>query len=291
MFKIIKTVKEMQEEAESFRLAKKRIGLVPTMGYLHEGHLSLIRNIRKECDILVVSIFINPTQFGPQEDLKEYPRDFEEDKQLVIDAGGDIIFFPTDTEIYGTNYLTFVKVKKWGEIMCGESRPIHFEGVTTIVAKLFNIVKPHRAVFGQKDAQQGAIINKMAADLNFDIDIKISPTIREKDGLAMSSRNFYLNKEGRKEAVVLFKSLMTARTAIENGERNTEAIKEMIYRCFKDYPLAVLEYVDIRDYNTLLKPDYLKGEVLIALAAKIGVTRLIDNVIVNLIDEKNPVFT
>jgi len=280
MFKVIEKIKEMQEQADSFRRAGKRIGLVPTMGYLHEGHLSLIRNIRNECDIVVVSIFVNPAQFGPQEDLKDYPRDFERDIKLISKTGDAVIFHPEVREMYGNNYLTYVKVKELSDIMCGKTRPIHFEGVTTIVAKLFNIVKPHVALFGQKDAQQAVIIKKMVTDLNFDVEIKISPTIREKDGLAMSSRNSYLNKEEKKDALVLYKSLLTAKEEIEKGERKAELIKEKIREHFEEYPGVSLEYVEIRDFNTLENRVYLEGEVLIALAARAGPARLIDNIIV-----------
>ncbi|RKY83862.1 pantoate--beta-alanine ligase [candidate division KSB1 bacterium] len=281
MVEIIKKIKEMQKRAESFRRMGKRIGLVPTMGFLHEGHLSLIRNIRNDCDVLVVSIFVNPTQFGPGEDFKEYPRDFERDKKLINENGGDIIFAPDTEEIYGKNYLTFVKVRELSEIMCGRSRPTHFEGVTTIVAKLFNIVKPHIAIFGQKDAQQAVIIKKMVNDLNFDVEIKISPIVREKSGIAMSSRNTYLNNNEKEQALALYKSLLIAREEISKGERKSEGIKEKMKNCFEKYPDVKLEYIEIRDFDTLKDLNHLKGNVLIAVAAKIGCARLIDNIIVN----------
>ncbi|NVM04874.1 MAG: pantoate--beta-alanine ligase, partial [Candidatus Helarchaeota archaeon] len=214
--KIIRKIKEMQSFSEHLKLEGKKIGLVPTMGYLHQGHLSLVEAVRPLCDVVVMSIFVNPTQFAPNEDFARYPKDFKRDKKLAEQSGVDVIFYPSYNEMYKKNYLTAVKVKQITEIMCGKSRPTHFEGVTTVVAKLFNIVKPHIAVFGQKDAQQAVVIKKMIEDLNFDIKIIISPLIRENDGLAVSSRNSYLSACGRKDALVLYKSLMFAKKEIKN---------------------------------------------------------------------------
>jgi pantoate--beta-alanine ligase len=226
--KIITKITDMQEQADRLRRQGKKIGLVPTMGYLHEGHLSLVREAQKHSDLVVMSIFVNPTQFGPNEDLEDYPRDFDWDAELARTAGCDIIFYPDVSEIYPGNYLTSVIVEKITKVLCGVSRPTHFRGVTTIVAKLFNIVKPHIAVFGQKDAQQAIVIKKMVVDLNYDIEIIVAPIIREADGLAMSSRNTYLTLGQRKQAAVLYQSLMAAGKMIEAGERDARIIKNQV---------------------------------------------------------------
>ena len=207
---IISSINEMQKKADQLRLRGKKIGLVPTMGFLHEGHLSLVQKIKKYCDIIVMSIFVNPKQFAPDEDFKDYPRDFNCDCELAKKQGVDIIFNPLSKNIYSKPYLTYVEVDHITQVLCGASRPTHFKGVTTIVAKLFNIVNPHVVVFGQKDAQQAIVIKQMVKDLNLDIKIIIAPIIREKDGLAKSSRNNYLSSEQRKQALVLFQSLIAA---------------------------------------------------------------------------------
>lgn len=278
--KIITQIAAMQKQADDLRVQGKRIGFVPTMGFLHEGHLSLVREAKKNSDAVVMSIFVNPTQFGPNEDFKDYPRNFDRDVALAESAGCEIIFYPDSSEVYPESYLTYVEVEKISKVMCGVSRPTHFRGVTTIVAKLFNIVKPHVAVFGQKDAQQAMIIKRMAADLNFDIKIIVAPIVRENDGLAMSSRNTYLTPEQRKQATVLYQSLMAAQTMIEAGERKIEIIQNQIKSMIEQQPDAIIDYIAIVDTTNLKPVTQLNGEILVALAVKIGKTRLIDNIIV-----------
>ena len=277
--KVITKIKKMQSLSEKLRLERKKIGFVPTMGYLHNGHLSLVKRIKPLCDTVVMSIFVNPTQFGPNEDFKDYPRNFKRDKKLAQQSGVDIIFYPTIKEMYKNDFLTSVKVKKITEIMCGLSRPTHFEGVTTVVAKLFNIIKPHIAIFGQKDAQQSAVIKKMAKDLNFDIKIIISPIIREKDGLAISSRNTYLSKDERKDALVLYESLIYAKNLIRNDETSPKFIIKKMKELISRKKRVKLDYISITNPDTLENVKEIKGKVLIALAAYIGKTRLIDNII------------
>lgn len=279
--KIITSPSEMQAYSNKARMEGKIIGFVPTMGFLHEGHLSLMRRCRSENDICVVSIFVNPTQFGPNEDYERYPRDLERDSKMSEEVGVDIIFHPSVEDMYPKGYATFVNVERLTEKMCGLSRPGHFRGVTTVVTKLFNLVKPHRAYFGQKDAQQAIVIKRMVQDLNMDIEIIVMPTVREKDGLAMSSRNKYLNEEERKSALVLSRSLFTAEEMIRSGVRNAsdiyKAIKEMIER----EPLARIDYISIVDAETLEDVSEIRTNTLIALAVFIGQTRLIDNIVVN----------
>lgn len=281
--RIIRTVDDMFSLALKIRRAGKVIGFVPTMGYLHEGHLSLIRIARPKCDILVVSIFVNPTQFAPEEDLNEYPRDIERDESLCEKEGVDILFYPTKEEMYPNGFRTEVKVKGLSEILCGESRPIHFAGVTTVVAKLFNIVKPDITVFGQKDAQQAVIIKRMVEDLNFGVDIIVGPIIREEDGLAMSSRNKYLTPEQRKAAPVLYKSLLVAKNEIESGRmKSLSDVVEMIRRKINNAGDFEIDYIAIVDPVNLEPVEKIaENEVLILIAAKIGQTRLIDNILVS----------
>jgi pantoate--beta-alanine ligase len=280
--KIINRVSDMQQEADRLREQGKRIGFVPTMGYLHEGHLRLVQVAQSHCDVVVMSIFVNPTQFGPAEDFADYPRDFNQDVELADSAGCDMIFHPDVHEIYPENYLTYVEVEKLGDVLCGASRPTHFRGVTTIVSKLFHIVKPHLTVFGQKDAQQAIVIKRMVKDLNFDIEIIVAPTFREKDGLAMSSRNTYLTPAQRKQAVVLHQSLIAAQRMIENGERSAGAIKEKMRAIIEKQPDAIIDYIEIVDTTHLAPLTLLSGEVLIALAVKIGKPRLIDNMMMQI---------
>lgn len=277
---IITSIQEMQAEAERLRLQGQRIGFVPTMGYLHEGHLSLVRTARQHADVVIMSIFVNPTQFGPTEDYNEYPRNFDRDVVLAASVGCHIVFNPTVNDIYPENYLTYVEVEKITGVLCGRSRPTHFRGVTTIVAKLFHIVKPHVAVFGQKDAQQALVIQRMVRDLNFDIQIVIAPIVREKDGLAMSSRNIYLTPEQRPQAAALYQALMMAKSLIEKGERNAQVIKDHLRRYIERLAAATIDYIEIVDTTHLQPLAVLQGEVLIALAVKIGKPRLIDNIIV-----------
>lgn len=279
--KVIESVSEMQLLARDFRRRGEIIGFVPTMGYLHNGHLSLIRIARHKSDVCVVSIFVNPTQFGPQEDLDKYPRDMQRDKMLCEREGVDIIFAPTVAEMYPEGYCTYVEVLgRMTEVLCGRYRKGHFRGVTTVVAKLFNIVQPHFAVFGQKDGQQLAVIRQMVRDLNFPVEIIGAPTVREPDGLAMSSRNKYLTAEERKVAPVLYKSLLLAKDMIENGERDANAIVSSMKSMIAKAGLFRIQYVEIVDAETLSPVDKIKGKVMIALAAFIGKARLIDNIII-----------
>jgi len=276
--KIIHSVADMQAEAEALRRSGQTIGFVPTMGYLHEGHLSLLRIARKRADVTVMSIFVNPTQFGPNEDLERYPRDFERDERLAREEGCDILFYPSTEEMYPYPYRTYVVVEEITHVLCGKSRPTHFRGVTTIVAKLFNIVKPHFAVFGQKDAQQVIVIKQMARDLNFNLDILTGPIVREPDGLAMSSRNAYLSADERKDALNLYKSLTEAKRLIEAGERDALKIKNAIERILRQGKSVRTDYIEIVDTTNLKPVEKIQGDVLIALAVFVGKTRLIDNI-------------
>jgi pantoate--beta-alanine ligase len=268
----------MQTICGGLKRGRKIIGLVPTMGYLHEGHLSLVRIAKRESDILVVSVFVNPTQFGPQEDFTRYPRDFKSDRQLLEKEGCDYIFVPRLKDVYAENYSTYVNVEDITRKFEGEKRPGHFRGVTTIVAKLFNIVQPDISVFGQKDAQQAVVLKKMADDLNFGVRMIIGPTIREKDGLALSSRNKYLSSEERKQAPILFQSLQEAKGLINKGERNPNKVMARMRNMISKQPLAKLEYIAVTDTKRLKPLRKIKGEILISLAARFGKARLIDNV-------------
>lgn len=254
------------------------VGLVPTMGYLHQGHLSLIRRAREECDHVVVSIFVNPTQFGPKEDLARYPRDIERDSNL-IQAYTDLLWMPTAEIMYPQGYQTWVEVEAMTRPLEGAMRPGHFRGVTTVVAKLFIAVQPHRAYFGQKDAQQAAVIRQMTRDLNFPIEIVVSPTTREPDGLAMSSRNVYLDPEQRKAATVLYRALNAANDAYESGERDAETLRQIMRDMLAAEPLAQMQYVSCADYDTLEELDVIKRKALLSMAVFIGKTRLIDNLV------------
>ena len=255
------------------------VGLVPTMGFLHEGHLSLIRRAREECDHVVVSIFVNPTQFGPKEDLSKYPRDLDRDLKLIEPLGTDLVWIPSAEIMYPKGYQTWVEVEAITNPLEGAMRPGHFKGVTTIVAKLFNGVQPHKAYFGQKDAQQVAVIRQMTRDLNFPIEIVVCPTLREADGLAMSSRNVYLDPEQRKAATVLFRSLGAGKELYEGGERNAEKIRGKMKEVLAGEPLAEPQYVSCADYDTLEELEEIKGKALLSMAVFIGKTRLIDNFI------------
>jgi len=279
--KIITTIEEMQSYSAELRANGKFVGFVPTMGALHDGHLSLIRESAANNDVTVVSIFVNPTQFGANEDLDKYPRTLERDTELSRSAGADIIFAPSADEMYPPNSATFVNVESLTQGLCGKSRPTHFRGVTTVVAKLFNIVQPHRAYFGQKDAQQLAVISKMVADLNIPTEIIPCPIVRENDGLAMSSRNVYLSPAEREQATILYEALTAAQTLIAEGERNAEAVKERLTSILNTANLGIIDYVEIVDFHTLQPTATIKPPTLIALAVKFGNTRLIDNVIIN----------
>lgn len=252
------------------------VGFVPTMGFLHDGHLSLIRRARDECDHVIVSIFVNPTQFGPKEDLAKYPRDLERDFRL-IEPLTDLVWTPSAESMYPTGYQTWVEVEAVARPLEGAMRPGHFKGVTTVVAKLFNAVQPHKAYFGQKDAQQVAVIRQMTRDLNFPIEIVVCPTTREPDGLAMSSRNVYLNSEQRQAATALFRSLSAAKELFEQGERDAEKLRGKMKEVLASEPLAEPQYVSCADYDTLEELTEIKGKALLSMAVFIGKTRLIDN--------------
>lgn len=277
---IIRDISSLRKAIKAARHADKTIGLVPTMGFLQEGHLSLIRQARRENDLVILSIFVNPIQFGMGEDFEEYPRDLEGDASLAEQNGCHIIYAPTVTEMYPNGYATFVDVEHLTEGLCGASRPGHFRGVTTVVAKLFNIVTPDHAYFGQKDAQQVLVIQRMAKDLNMDVDVVIMPTVREADGLAMSSRNTYLTPKQRTAATILFRSLREAEAKIKNGQRDTNAIIQFINQTIANEPLANIDYIAIVDTEELKPIEIINGRTLIALAIRVGKTRLIDNIIV-----------
>ncbi len=276
--RIFNSPEDMQKFSISEKLNGKKISFVPTMGYLHEGHLSLMREGKKYGDILVVSIFVNPTQFGPNEDLNRYPRDFEGDLKKCESVGVDAIFYPTNENMYNKDFQTYVEVKKVTQNLCGLSRPIHFRGVATVVAKLFNIVQPDYAFFGEKDFQQLVVIKQMVKDLNFPIEIIGCPIVREHDGLAMSSRNAYLNDEERKQALCLYKSILKVKELFNNGIKNSKKLIDEAVKIIKSHPLAEIDYVKIVDINTM---EDIEGEInkdaLYALAVRIGKTRLIDN--------------
>jgi pantoate--beta-alanine ligase len=247
------------------------------MGYLHEGHLSLIRKARQECRNVVLSIFVNPTQFGANEDLSKYPRDLERDLALVSPLGVDLVWTPTPEIMYPNGYQTWVEVEAMTRPLEGAMRPTHFKGVTTVVAKLFNATQPDKAYFGQKDAQQAAIIRQMVRDLNFPIEIIVCPTMREADGLAMSSRNKYLEGDDRKAATILFRALTAARSAYEGGERNAEVLRRKMREVLGNEPRAQVQYVSCADYDTLEELETINGKTLLSMAVLLGKTRLIDN--------------
>ncbi len=269
---------EMQEIANKYREWGKTIGFVPTMGYLHKGHLSLVKEAKKNNDVTFVSIFVNPTQFAPNEDLDKYPRDIERDEELLKKEGVDFLFYPTVENMYPNGFQTYVSVESLTQVLEGASRPTHFRGVTTVVSKLFNITKPHRAYFGKKDAQQLIVIKKMVEDLNFDVEIVGLPIVREEDGLAMSSRNKYLNKKEREEAVCLYQSLQRAKEMIDNGTDDAETIKREMYKTINKYEIPKIDYISINSLSELKELEKIeKGNTLISLAVFVGKTRLIDN--------------
>jgi len=255
------------------------VGFVPTMGYLHEGHLALVKQARDENSIVVASIFVNPTQFGPTEDFKAYPRDTERDLAMLRKERTDFVFMPTAEEMYPEGFNSWVKVEKVTDQLEGSCRPGHFKGVATVVVKLFNIVEPTRAYFGQKDAQQALVIKKMVADLNMNLEVRVIPTVRESDGLAMSSRNVYLKPQERQAATVLFKALTLAQNLRTKGERNAETIRKKMTSLISKEPLAKIEYVSIADAETLEELTEINKPALASLAVRIGKTRLIDNIL------------
>ena len=277
--KIVKTVDEVRAQVKEWRKAGLSVGLVPTMGYLHEGHQSLIKKSVEQNDRTVVSVFVNPMQFGPTEDLESYPRDLEADAKLVESTGGDLIFNPEPEEMYKDGFCSFVNMTGLPDALCGLTRPVHFKGVCTVVNKLFNIVKPDRAYFGEKDAQQLAIIMRMVKDLNMDIEIVGCPIIREADGLAKSSRNIYLTPEERKAAVILSKSVALGKKMVAEGEKDAKKIVTAMKELINSEPLATIDYVEMVDMDTMKAIDEVKGHVLCAMAVKVGKARLIDNFI------------
>ncbi len=270
-------VTSLEELRAARRLRPAPLGLVPTMGYLHSGHISLVQRARAESESVAASIFVNPTQFGPTEDLAKYPRNLEGDLNLLEAAGTDLVWLPTPAQMYPTGYQTWVEVDGLASPLEGAMRPGHFRGVTTVVAKLFNAFQPQRAYFGQKDAQQVAVICRMARDLDFPVEIVICPTLREADGLAMSSRNSYLNTDERQAAPVLFRSLNAARAAYYAGERNAEKLRQIMTDTLIAEPLARLQYVSCADYDSLQELQEINGKILLSMAVYIGKTRLIDN--------------
>jgi pantoate--beta-alanine ligase len=275
--KVIEHAAEMQRYAETLRNSGKKIVFVPTMGYLHQGHLSLMEAGRKLGDCLVTSIYVNPTQFSPTEDLAKYPRDFKRDESLCRGVGVDVIFYPGDRDMYPEHYQTYINVEGVTENLCGLSRPGHFRGVATVCAKLFNIVKPHVAIFGKKDFQQLVVIRRMVEDLNMDLEILGLPTVREQDGLAMSSRNTYLKPDERETALSLSRSLLMAKRLYERGERDAGKIIEEVTRFIGRHPQGKIDYVKICDTTTMKDVKLLQGKEVIALAVRVGVARLIDN--------------
>jgi len=273
--KVAKTIAEMREFRQE---TEGTLGFVPTMGYLHDGHMSLVKMAREENQVVAVSIFVNPMQFGPREDFKSYPRDTRRDLAL-LEPLTDIVFMPSDKDMYPRDYDSWVEVKGLTDVLEGAVRPGHFLGVTTVVAKLFNVVQPDKAYFGQKDAQQVAVIKKMAKDLNMDLEVVTCPTVREKDGLAMSSRNTYLKRGQRQAATVLYKALILAQELVSRGENDAGAIRLEMKEFIEKEPEANIEYISIADNETLREIHHIKMPALVSMAVKIGKTRLIDNIV------------
>jgi pantoate--beta-alanine ligase len=280
--KVVQSLDEMRQTAESLRCHGERIGVVPTMGYLHEGHASLIRLTRGKSDCVITTIFVNPMQFAPGEDFSRYPRDLKRDIELAGPAGTDILFTPSAEDIYQQDFITEVYVQNLSSLLEGKFRPTHFRGVTTIVAKLFHLTKPHLAVFGQKDIQQSVIIKKMVKDLNFDVEIVVGPIVREPDGLAMSSRNVYLTESERKQSTVLYRALKQAEAGIHSGERSAETVIKKMTETISTQPAARIDYISVSDPLTLSDIPTLQrsSEIIVSLAVRFGSTRLIDNVVV-----------
>ncbi len=280
---IIESIGDLRKAIRKARSAGRTIGVIPTMGYLHDGHLSLMRRARKENDLVVATVFVNPAQFGPNEDFGAYPRDARRDIDLMQAEHVDIAFMPESADLYPDGYATYVDVQgPMTRALCGASRPGHFKGVTTIVAKLFHLTAPHRAYFGQKDAQQVAVIRRMAHDLNFDLEVVACPTVRESDGLAMSSRNSYLSESQRADAVVISQALFEARDLIAGGEKRAGKVIDHIRTRIEAVGQADIDYISVVDVNTLKDLEVLEGSVLIAVAVKFGNTRLIDNLSINI---------
>lgn len=278
---IAKTIAEIRASVAQARKAGKTVGFVPTMGALHDGHASLIQAAARQCGYVVVSIFVNPTQFGPSEDLSKYPRPFEKDLAMCEKHGVNAVFAPQVPEMYPRENLTWVNVEKLTDRLCGESRPGHFRGVATVCAKLFNIVCPDVAFFGQKDAQQALVIRRMVADLNMPLEIVVCPTVREPDGLAMSSRNQYLSPQERKDAPRIYQSLERCRALIEAGQRNADILRGEMSEVLRQMPDTRIEYVSLSDAQTLEELSQVRGRVLVAVAVRMKSARLIDNILVD----------
>jgi pantoate--beta-alanine ligase len=280
---VLKTICEMQKASNNLRYEGRRIAVVPTMGYLHRGHTSLIEQARTLADVVVTTIFVNPTQFAPNEDFNRYPRDFQRDQALAAQAGTDILFYPETSDMYPQEFATYIEVEGVSKILEGKFRPSHFRGVTTVVVKLFNIIKPHVAIFGQKDIQQAFVIQKMVRELNYDISIIVAPIVREADGLAMSSRNTYLNKTERKNATVLFRSLQHANERIKVSERNVTTLRREIEGIIQSGDPTQIDYIAFIDPATFTEVERIESpEVIVALAVRFGTTRLIDNIRIQL---------
>lgn len=280
MMRTIRSIEDMQASAESLRREGRRIGFVPTMGYLHEGHLSLMRRAREECDIVVVSVFVNPTQFGPSEDFDRYPRDPDGDRRKCEAAGVDILFMPGAEDMYPGGPAVYVSVDGVSDILEGAVRPGHFRGVATVVCKLFNIVKPHRAYFGQKDFQQCVIIKRMVLGLDMDVEVIVMPTIREPDGLAMSSRNVYLSPSERIAARALYRALIRGEELIRSGTKDMAKVKQAMAGIILDEKRATIDYIEIVDPETLSPLDTRADKMVLLVAVRIGRTRLIDNLLI-----------
>lgn len=279
MVRIVEQIGDMRALVADARRDRRVIGLVPTMGALHAGHLSLMQQARKECDVVIVSIFVNPSQFGPNEDFNNYPRTWDDDLAACHSAGVDAVFYPSIDEMYPEGWGTWVEVAGITDKLCGKSRPTHFRGVATVVTKLLNIVQPDKAFFGQKDAQQVVVLKKMVRDLNMACEIVMAPIVRDPDGLAKSSRNVYLSPEQRQAALVLHQSLAKARASVLAGERDVKTIKGLVLDCIKSEPLANVDYVELYSFPALADIDKLAQDSLLAVAVKFGATRLIDNII------------
>lgn len=279
---LVHTIDEVRAQVKAWKREGLSVGLVPTMGYLHDGHKSLIERAVKENDRVVVSDFVNPTQFGENEDLGSYPRDIKRDAALCEAAGVELLFNPTPEEMYYKDNCTFVDMNRLTDVLCGKTRPIHFSGVCSVVTKLFHIVTPDHAYFGQKDAQQLAVVRRMVRDLNFDLEIVGCPIIREEDGLAKSSRNTYLSEEERKAAVILHKGLVKGEEMVSAGEKDVKKVLDAITEIIESEPLARIDYVEAVDFDNIETIDTIEGSVLVAVAVYIGKTRLIDNFIVGL---------
>jgi pantoate--beta-alanine ligase len=278
--RIVKNIKQLRRILNEARRKGQKIGFVPTMGYFHQGHLALMRLAQKECEVCVVSIYVNPKQFGPKEDLSRYPRDIKRDATMIEKENVDILFIPSDNDVYPNSYLTYIDVEKISNTLCGKYRPAHFKGVATVVAKLLNMVQPDVMYLGQKDAQQVAVLKQMAADLNFPVAIHVVPTARDKDGLAMSSRNVFLSPVERAQAPVLYKALGDAAQRIEAGERSVSKIIGIIKKTITQHSSGKIQYVACVDADTLEPLKIFKGKILIAAGVFFGSTRLIDNVII-----------